>query len=198
MTRMLPLLAVVLVALVTACTSTPPANRLPELRFDHLPPIRLDVSSIDIVQAYKPPMTEPNVEHLLPVSPARAAENWARDRLRAEGSRGVARFTVLDASVTRQPLQTKSGVTGFFTTEPSERYEATLDVALDVIDPAGRRLAQVEARANRVRAIREDASLNDRQRMQFELVESLMADLNAELERQAQRHLAPYRVGSGG
>lgn len=195
MTRPMPRLAIVLFALaVTACTQTPPAARLPELGFAHLPPIRLDVGSIDVVQAYNPPMRAPNVEHQLPVSPATAAERWARDRLQAGGSRGVARFTVLDASVTERPLETKKGITGFFTTEPAERYEATLDVGLDILGPAGERLAQIEARANRVAAIAEDASLNQRQRAQFELVESLMHDLNAELERQIQRHLQRHRL----
>jgi len=97
-------LGVVLLA-IAACV--PPATKpsFPDIRFTDQPKLRLDVAAIEVVDDYHPTFQAPNVDHLFPVPPQRAAENWAHDRLEATGTTRRARhrrwtYTICPSSVT--------------------------------------------------------------------------------------------------
>ncbi len=49
---------------VAGCTSAPTVPTYPEIRFSGKPPMLLDVARVDIVEAYRPPLRAPNVDHL--------------------------------------------------------------------------------------------------------------------------------------
>lgn len=178
--------------LAAGCETEVPRPGFPELAYSHLPPIRLDVARIEVVQRYRPPARKPNVEHLFPVVPAMAAERWARDRLKAAGSAGVARVTVVYAGVVEVPLKRTGGLAGMFTTEQSERYDGAIEVSIDVLDGAGRTMASVSSRAERRRTVPEDITLLGREKVWFELTEAMMNDLNISLERQIREHLGRW------
>lgn len=178
---------------LTACASAPPATRFPQLTYSHLGTFTLDVSEIEIVDAYQPPLQAPNVDHLMPVSPAAAARQWARDRLRQTGSSGRrAVFTIDDGAVTETTLQRQSGIRGVLTVDQSERYDARIGVRLDIVDISGRRVASAEADARRSRTVPEDITLVEREKVWFALTEALTNDLNAEMERAITQFLGDY------
>ena len=60
-----------------ACETTLHEQRLPELTFAHLTPIKLNVAKINVEVQYKPTLRKPNVEHLFPTPPAEAIKQWA-------------------------------------------------------------------------------------------------------------------------
>lgn len=186
--RPLALAAVLLAGLAAACTTPPERNRFAELTFNHLPEIALDVARIQVVDVYEPPLEAPNVEHRVPVEPAAAAERWARDRLVAAGGDGAAVYTVEQASITAEELETEGGLEGLLTTEPAERYEARIRVRL-AIRGTGDEIA-VEAR--RTTSVMEGASINEREKTWYGLVERTMQDLNGRLEESIRKHLARY------
>lgn len=178
---------------LAACTNAPPATRFPQLTYAHLGAFTLDVSEIEIVDAYQPPLQAPNVDHLMPVSPAAAARQWARDRLKRSGSSGRrAVFTIDDGAVTETTLQRQSGIRGVLTVDQSERYDARIGVRLDILDIDGRRLASAEADARRSRTVPEDITLAGREKIWFALTETLTADLNTEMERAITQFLGDY------
>lgn len=187
------LMAAVAVASVVAtagCEMATPRSDFPELTYAHLAPIRLDVSRIEIVSNYAPPLHSPNVEHLFPVSPAAAVERWGKDRLRAAGPKGLARLIVKRADVVEIPLEKSKGVRGLLTTDQAERYEATLDVEIEIRDERGFQDALVAASAKRSSTLKEGASALDRDRLWFRMTEALMTDINAELEAGIARHFS--------
>jgi len=186
--RLVPLFA----AVVLAACQTEPRPQLPQLTFAHLPVYNLDVGNVEFANRYQPPMAPPHVEHLMPVAPAAAAERWARDRLRADGAFGRAVFVVRDARVTETPLPKTSGFRGFFTKEQTGRYDALIDVELEIRNDRNYRVAGVAARAQRSYTVREDASPNDRDRIMYELVEQLMKDLNTTLDANIRQTLPKY------
>ncbi len=47
-------------------------------------------------------------------------------------------------------------------------------------------------RISRSRTLREDATINDRERMWFDLTEALMGDFNAELEKNIRQYVSGY------
>lgn len=180
--------------LLAGCTTPSPAPRYPEITFTHLQPIRFDAASLEIVDAYKPTFANPNVEHLMPVSPAAAARRWAGDRVVLAGDSGRVVFTILDAAVTETPLERTTGVRGVVTADQSERYDARLQVKVEVRGGEGRRRGEVMAEANRSRTVAEDLSLNERERVWFEMTETLISDLNGELETAIRKFLEPFLV----
>ncbi|MBI4184650.1 MAG: hypothetical protein HY521_11715 [Proteobacteria bacterium] len=190
--RMLVLAA--LAAALAACETVPPPRTLPELSFAHLPPIRLAVARLEIDDRYQPPFKEPNVEHRLATPPARAAASWARDRLRADGADGVARFVISRAAVVETHLPTRGGIVGVFTRDQGERYDADLEVMLEILSERGTRLGFINAHASRSRTVEEGISLAERERVWFEMTAALVQDLDGELGRQIRTHLGDFVV----
>lgn len=180
---------------LASCQSTKPEPVYSELTFGHLGPINLNVESIEIVSTFKMTMRAPNVEHLFPTSPESALKRWAADRLIAvgSGSSGAqARFTIVDASVREVALQTTDGIEGAFTKDQSERYEAVVEVKLEVTqDKTGSRQFTT-AKVSRSITVREDATLNEREQVWFNLNEALMEDINAKLEKNISQYLGDW------
>ena len=177
-----------------ACQNVkPPMQKLPDISFANLRPINLDVGQLEIVPEYQSPGRSPNVEHLMPVSPEGAAVRWAQDRLKPVGSTGYARVTIKDAKVVVVPLKTDKGVAGLFKTEQEERYDASLDVAVEILDqrhlPIG---SDVVARASRSRTVPEGITINERDRVFYEISEALAKDIDQQLDQLIRTYLARW------
>ncbi len=186
------LLIAVTAWLAVACQVAPPANGWPEITFQHRPTLRFDAAEIVVEQSYDAPLDPPHVVHLFPVSPGEAAVRWARDRLVAAGAAGRLIYDVREASVVEVALQTESGLTGLFTAEQSERYDARLFVEVRLLDDRGMTRAVVEAGAERSITVPEDATLREREEAWFRLTEALMRDCDAELEKALYRYMAAH------
>jgi hypothetical protein len=184
------LLAVVF--LLTGCATEVQKPGFSQISFAHLQPISLNVARIEVENRYVSPATRPNVEHEFPVSPAAVASNWGRDRLRAVGQSGVARVVVLRASVVEDPLKRTTGVTGAFTRDQSERYDAIIDMMVELRDAAGNVRVTAESTAKRSRSVSENVSLIEREKIWFEMTETMMSDLNTALENQVRIHMKEW------
>jgi hypothetical protein len=179
---LLRFLAVSVLLVLAGCQQPPPQQRLPELSFAGQPPIQLNIGRIEVVTQYQPPLRAPNVEHQMPVSPAAAMQRWAQDRLRPLGRDGSARLIIRDAKVTETRLKTDSGFTGMFKEQPSERYDAVLDVVFQVLDDRQFMIAEAQAQATRSRGVLEGISVNERERIWYEMVKQLSDDVGAQLD----------------
>lgn len=182
--------AAALLSLGACQMASPPQPNFPDLTFAHLPKLRLDVAQIEVIDEYVSPAKPPNVEHLFPTRPAAVAERWGRDRLEAVGAAGRARVLVKRASVVEVPLEQSKGIRGLLTTDQSERYDAVIEIVVQVEGPKGR--GSVASSATRSRSVPENVSLNDRERMWFEMTEEMMSDLNTALEARIREAFANY------
>ena len=192
--------AAALPATLTACASDSPiAGPVPEVGFQHLGPIRLNVARVEVQTAYQSPMKAPHAEHRFPTSPAQAMANWANSRLKAVGGSdsGTATFVIEDAAVVETKLDKTKGFKGMFTYEPSERYDATAVARLTVKNGQNGAHGEVKVSASRSVEVRENATLAEREKAWFELTEALMADFNAQVENQIQAHLPRWLDGPG-
>jgi hypothetical protein len=177
---------------LTSCQVTSTSQVFPELTFQHLKPLSFNVAKLEIVSSYNQPMNAPNVDHLFHTSPSGALSSWAKDRLRAVGTNGLARFTIIEASVTETKLDKKKGIIGAFTKDQSERYDAILRAKLEIFDDRGLSKGFVGAQANRSITVREDSSINQREQTWFNLTEELVRDINAELEKNILIYLSKW------
>lgn len=180
------------VVLLAACTTTPERPTYADITFQHLSPIKLDVGEIKVVNEFKSTLKSPHVEHELPVKIDQSIRRWTRDRLQAVGSSGAyAVLTIKDASAVEKKMSKSTGLTGLFTNDQSELYEFHIAVELQVVNISGSKgLATAEAR--REKSVPEDISLNDREKMYFELTEILLQDFDAEMEKNIRAFLGKF------
>jgi len=177
---------------LAACESGVRVQKLPELTFSHLGGIKLNVSRLETASRYTAPLKKPNVEHLFPAQPAVAMKRWANDRLKTAGPSGSARFTIHQASVIEEKLKMDSSFTGVFTKQQSERYTARVEATLEVFDAKGKRRGFATANAVRSKTVREDATLNEREKAWFDLVEDLMKEFDREMTKNIKSHLVNW------
>ncbi|MCH7864519.1 MAG: hypothetical protein IIC56_04805 [Proteobacteria bacterium] len=175
---------------LAACETPVKIQKLPELTYGHLPPLKLNVAKIEVVVQYQPPLKEPNVEHLFPTPPLKALRRWAADRLRAVGRSGKARLFITDARAIETPLQKKTGVVATFTKQQSYRYDLTVETVLEVSD--ARRRGRVSTRVTRFTTLSEDVTINERDQAWFDLTEALIKDFDAEFEKNIRQALADW------
>jgi hypothetical protein len=191
--RSLVHLTLVLSVLATAgCASGPEFGRRPEIAFASNRPLALNVAAMDVVSAFQASDQPPRVEERFPTAPETALRRWATDRLRAEGRTGTARFTITDAAVIRTELPVTAGLQGLVRREQAERYDATAAATLEILDDYGNRLAFVEMRAERTRTVPEAARYDEVERIQFAMIETLMAEFDREMEKAVRQHLVGW------
>lgn len=177
---------------LAACATQVSIQRFPEITFAHMPKIGLNAARVEVVSEFHPSLQPPHVEHLMPAPPEKAMRRWAEDRLEVRGVTNVARFTITDASVTETPLKVEGGLSGAFKKQQAVRYEATVAAMIEILDDRGFRRAFASSRVSRSQTLGEDASLNDRDRLWFDLVEALMKDFNAEMEQDLRSHVGAF------
>ena len=189
------LASLVMLAALAACT-TPATVPPPAISFKEKPPIRLDVASVNIVPEYVPPRRDPNIEHAMPLSPQTGVERWVEDRLLGEGSSGAANLIIRRASVVEQALPRTGGVRGIVEVEQSERYTAQLEVEVTV--EKGSQSGRAEASVVRSTTVAENATLEQREATWTQLVNDLMKDFDATLEREMRKNLPRFVIGGPG
>lgn len=189
-----PTIAVLaLTGALVACESPPPRPTYPEIRFTDQAPIRLAVSVVEVRSEFKPSFQSPHVEHLFPVPPARAMENWAHDRLAAAGGNARAQFTIQDASVVEVELKKKEeGLSGAFTKEPAQRYDATIQATLQIVDERGLPLRTATVKATRSQSVLEGITPNEREKTWYDMTKALMADFDQQMSTEISAHFSGY------
>ena len=171
-----------------------PALAQASVDFSSKPPITLDVASIEVESTYVPPMKEPNVDHLLPLTPSNAVRLWVSQRLKAGGTAGRARVIIHDAAIVEQDLERTEGVRGWFTKDQSQKYEGRIRVEI-VVDGTARGYAgSASAAVARSTTVTEDISLNEREKTMMALVNDLATDLDGQLEPAIRTNLFPILV----
>ena len=190
--RLGPVALLGLVLGIGGCQSTPLEERYSPLRLTNYPAIELDVAAIEIENAYVPPASPPNVDHLFPVTPLEATNQWVKDRLKAAGTIGRARVVIANAAAIATSIETNKSFSGYFINEQAERYAANLEVVVEVLDDSGARVGVAWASAKRNQTVPEDASLSDKDLVWYRMTDSLMTTFDKEMERQIRRKLARW------
>jgi hypothetical protein len=188
-TRLIPLSLLAFGLALSACNTPPHRQDFPEITFQHLAPFRLDVAHVEIVQAYHPDPAN-DIADQFPEPPAKVAEQWAHDRLRAVGTQGEAIYTITLAKSTDTPLKRSQGMAAVTHKDQSDRYDLAISVNLEV-QRAGQSGA-LTAQAARSQTVGEDMTLNQREAVLFNLLDATMKDLNKKLEGLIPQYLGGF------
>ena len=173
MTRAMPKrrLVLALPLLFAACGSPEPETYAP-LSWDYLPPIPLNVASVEVDQRFFPSGVSPDVTPQAPIKPVDALRTMASERLRVFGSTGKAVFVIQDASLVRR----------------DGAISANLIVTLAIHREGGERAAYVEARVTR----RDQGGSGSLRHSLYQTVKSMMDQMNVELEFQIRRNMKEF------
>lgn len=177
------------IAMLAGCQNAPPDTQTPQLVFDTLPPINMNVARIEIIDGYQPPMRAPNVDHLFKQPPREVARRVLEKQLVANGSVNTLRVTIEDASVVKKDLRVSQGFTGFFTNEQSEEYSSRVHLKFDLLsdENPGSIMADAFVTSERSQTLLEDSSPADRDMAFFNLDEEIMKDLRHGIEGTVRR-----------
>jgi hypothetical protein len=187
------LIVALLTLTLAACQEAPAPQSYPPLNFSSQSKIKLAVAEIRVIENFKSSSSAPNVEQNFPVSPANAVKQWVEGRMQAVGSSGVLEITINDASVVEHPLPRTRGIEGFFTNDQSERYDASINVALRLYD-GERAISVVEGdiRVTMSRSIAEDTPIAKREQIFYGMTQEIMALFNRETEARLNQYFRPY------
>lgn len=142
------------------------------LRYDYLPPIQLNVATIEVEQRFIPAGVPPDVTAKDPVPPVEALRAMARDRLKAFGTSGRAVFAILDASLTRQ----------------GDDIHAVMAVSLTVYAADGTQGGFAEARVDHNRS----GDIDDLRVVLYDITKIMMDHINVEFEFQVRHNLGAW------
>ncbi|HEY1504163.1 MAG TPA: hypothetical protein VGF92_07675, partial [Stellaceae bacterium] len=159
---------------LVCCAPPPESPSFPDIRFTGAPPFILRASQIEIRTLYQ----AGDADNAFPVSPLRAIQNWARDRLRAAGQGGPARFTIASAAAKIADVPVKGGISGTFTDQVSQQYDVALDAALELLDTTGFALRTARVTVSRSATVLQSASANERAKVRYNLVRDMMSDFD--------------------
>ncbi len=184
-------------AVVAAAAHTSGAGKKEPYFPPDLPQLSLDVAELQIVPAFAPPQQRQHVEGSIPFSPMAALETWAKTHVAAKGIAGVAILVIRDASVTAAPVKPKlDTIRDWFRRQPIERFNATLELELQIRDDGGALKAQVIARATHARFLMDNWRDRDQERVEHlqRLTDEILAATLLELERETRTKLGKYVI----
>ncbi len=177
--------------LLSACNTPPDRQHFPEITFQHLPPIKLDVAQVEIVSNYRAADHADDNAADYPEAPETLAAEWARDRLQAVGQRGQATYTIIEARAVRVPLPRSSGMNAALKTEQSDRFDLSITVKLEAGNPLSGKSGTLTETVTRSQTVPENMTLNQREVVLFNLLDAAMKDLNARMEASIPQYLGP-------
>lgn len=168
------------VLFLTACSSDP-AWHAPQMTYDNLAPVALNVAQVEVRDDYKPPMQAPNVEHTFQTPLYAAAENLLKKQLVAAGSANILRAIIQDASAVEEDLPIDKSFWGHFKKEQSKILKARVVVRFEMASAQAPDLvlSNMTMTAKRNLTLPEGASPSDREKAFFKLTEELTRDLSA-------------------
>jgi hypothetical protein len=94
--------------------------------------------------------------------------------------------------VTETDLKRETGLTALMTKEQAERYDARIAVELRIYNSLDEVVGKADAEAVRTRSIAEDATINDREQLWYDMTKDLMTELDRQLDKTIKSVLSPY------
>ncbi|MCX8506917.1 MAG: hypothetical protein ORN98_09960 [Alphaproteobacteria bacterium] len=196
--KILSLSVLAVAVLVAACKSPDKILQFPQITFSSDNPIKIIANKVEVIQEYRPPLAKPNIEYLLPVSPATLAQNWASTRLVAVGNKdsvGVSRtakFVVKRASAIETLLPKTEGIKSLFTVDQDKRYDIELTVEFTLYDVNDVPLASATNNFKRSFTTAENITEAQRHTIWFDKLRELATEMNPALEANIRGKFAPY------
>ena len=180
-------------AALTACSSTPELVPPQDVDFADTTVLNVDATSVDVRFVNRPPSEYPHVGHRSPVTFERAIEDWTDKRFELTGNTASAfRITIKKNDITEELLPVETGLSGAFKKEQAAKYEARLEVAIELVDPNGEVLGSATGESWNTYTVAEDATENDKRIVWVDMITKALDGLDQELIPRIREGLTGY------
>ena len=166
---------------IGGCSLTPEAYEEPVLTFDHLEKQELPVARIQFLNQYSAPVTKNNIENKTRNAPLTTMQKWLEKRFVAVAPQDTLRVYIEEASLVKKDLPITDSIFGVFNVEPSQEYKARIFSKIEFLDDAGVLKASYNIRAERQVSLPNNATLVEKDRTLFRLMENLMQSIDREM-----------------
>jgi hypothetical protein len=167
--------ALLLPIALVACSEEAPV--FAPLSYDYLPPIQLNVATVEVEQRFIPSGVPPDVTAEDPAPPVEALRAMATGRLKAFGVAGRAVFAILDASLTRQ----------------GDVIAGSMAVSLTVYAADGNQAGFAEAHVEH----NQSGDIDNLHKTLYDITKTMMDNMNVEFEYQVRRNLRAWLTTAG-
>ena len=188
------LLFLIPVLSLSGCSLTPEAYDEPLLTFDHLEKQELPVARIQFLNQYNPPMDNGHIEYKTRNAPVTSLQKWLEKRFVPANTQGTMRMFVEEASLVKRDLPVTDSIFGVFNVEPSQEYKARIFSKIEFLDDNGALQASYNIRAERQVSLPNNATLVEKDRTIFRLMESLMQSIDTEMLKIVDDYKSDYSL----
>ncbi len=184
---------VLLVLLVLAGCTTAPGPRQATTT-ERREPLVFAVAAVDLVDNSSLPATTNFITKRRSAVLAERLATVLGQRLQAGGGPGTLRVVIEKALLAERPVETTSGITGFFVRETEAFLDGSVTVRLSVLDEDGFQRAFARVKVERSRPVPEGTSVAARDGLARSLIEDLLDQFQDALERSVEDNLAAFLV----
>lgn len=172
-------LAFLAISSLAGCSSTIEEGKpLPDLTFEHLAPLPVNVAVIEIVNRYTPGSDPRDQSSSFPTPPDVVLRRYAENRLQAAGAEGILKFVIEDASIHHSLVQPAGKFTGWLGINRKDLYEIFMKIRLYGITPDGQESTHAILNMKRSIAIPQGYTLAEKEEEKFKFLEVLMKDVD--------------------
>ena len=175
------------------CEVSSPSRAKMEVSFTHLPRIALNVAHIEIANRVQMTAAKKTNYRGLETLPLRIMRRWARDRLRAGGRIGTAKFVIIDASLVGRPLAGPKGLRSLFTQSQKTQHNISMEARIEISrKEAEGSIGFAHASVRILRTVPEGITLNEQEDLLYKSLAKASDNFNSEIEAQISEHLTKF------
>ncbi|MBL42782.1 MAG: hypothetical protein CMM49_09005 [Rhodospirillaceae bacterium] len=178
-----------------SCQSPAPFSNL-KLNFDHLEKISLNISEIEIISIYKPPLKRPNVDHLYEETLSEIASRYFLYKFNTLDNNKRLRIVIKEASLKKNTKKNsqKSAIINLFNNKSSTSYYAVLKVEIQIINERGFIISKINSEVFLSKSDTKNLSINEDLMIYFEICEKIIMLLDEELYKQINKHFKKHLI----
>ncbi|MBK67019.1 MAG: hypothetical protein CMP22_02680 [Rickettsiales bacterium] len=181
------------VFLTVSCASdTQSVWQKPEMTFSYInDPVMLDIAQSYVSsKASSDIYTDENgmVRYPLLKNEENVLARLVNNRVRPTGGANVLSLTIERSDVIEKPIEPEDGLEAMFTIQNSQVLDAYLTVFVELLDPNNRPLQAHRVQVKRKVSIPSNASLNEKNKIVFELSEAVLKDFDQKFTEILKRH----------
>ena len=143
--------------------------------------INLGISSLDIINDYVSPKTDPFIDHTIMPSPALQLTQWATKTLNPSDDQGNALLTIMKASMTEKDIEAEEGLKALFTNQQRLLINVDLEGVLSFSHPDGRRSATLTIVAGSEKSIADNTTPAEADEIRFRAIREAIGRFDQEL-----------------
>lgn len=175
-------LSFILLVGLCGCSLTPESYQEPKLTFEHLKtPLEVDVRSATVVNQYQAPLIDGHMEYKFVNDPVVTLTQLIQKRIKAVGDRNFISFKIEEASMMERDIDRDDDFFDLFNIQNANEYEGKIVVLMELLDDRNTPLTGHRITVKRRTTIPHDASIIDRQKIGFTMLERLMKDFDTKM-----------------